>query len=138
MAKRTVAIRAILYIEEKPDPKDPNRVRRHVRKASRGDTIDTADLLTEDLNRLEESGAFGGGEAAAEESGGTPDVINVVDVSDDELDQYLVEAEPNVGDTVALAGDDPESAQRVLDSENRVSSGDPRAGVVKGLEKIIG
>lgn len=44
---------------------------------------------------------------------------------------------PNADETIDLAEGDPAKAQQVLEAENAVSGGNPRAGVVKALTKII-
>lgn len=51
-----------------------------------------------------------------------------------ELADYIVEKRLNVDATVALAGDDEASIQKVLDAENIASENDPRKGVVDRLE----
>lgn len=50
---------------------------------------------------------------------------------------WLRKETPTVAETVAAAGDDPAKAAALLEAENAVSGGDPRAGVVKGLSAII-
>jgi hypothetical protein len=50
------------------------------------------------------------------------------------LAEYIKEHKLNIDSTVALAGDDAESIQKVLDAENIASDNDPRAGVVSKLE----
>jgi hypothetical protein len=52
--------------------------------------------------------------------------------SDDEIDAYVKHA--NSDEVVALAGEDKDAAQRVLDSENR---GKARKGVIEALEAIV-
>lgn len=71
-------------------------------------------------------------------AGGIVDVDAPVDGSAGELAAYLRENRLNVDDTVALAEGDPERAGRVLEAEEQATGGSPRAGVVAGLQKIIG
>lgn len=72
-----------------------------------------------------------------ESEGGDSDVVSIADASDDELDVWLEEEAPTVGDLLDLVGDDKESAQRVLDAEDRVTNGDPRKSLADGLNKVI-
>lgn len=57
--------------------------------------------------------------------------------SGNELVDWLQSEEPNVSDTVAKAGEDPQLAADLLDAENAATGGDPRKGVVEGLTSII-
>lgn len=152
--ERTIRIRGFSYYTESPDPRDPSKIKRKVRLAARGTTVE---LSEEDIARGEELNAFANspgdvitpneqqamdaeGNPADPAAGGSsvdPSEYDVVEVSDDDLDVYLTEAELNVPDTVALARGDKESAQRLIDAENRLSSNDPRKGVITGLEKIL-
>lgn len=43
----------------------------------------------------------------------------------------------NIDQTLALAGTDPDAAEKVLDAENLATENDPRDGVVKALERIM-
>lgn len=72
---------------------------------------------------------------------GDADVVNVDAAAGSssvaDLAEWLKEAKPNVDDTVALAEDDPELAQKVLDAETAATGGKPRQGVVDKLERIV-
>lgn len=54
------------------------------------------------------------------------------------LADHITANKLTVDDTVALAGNDPELAKRVLEAERLASNGAPRAGVEAGLQKITG
>jgi hypothetical protein len=54
----------------------------------------------------------------------------------DEIAAYIEAESPTVPDTVALAGDDPSTAAKVLEAERVATSGDPRAGVEKALSRL--
>jgi hypothetical protein len=55
-------------------------------------------------------------------------------MSSEELADYINEHKLNVDQTVALAGDDLESIEKVLDAENLATDNDPRKGVTDRLE----
>lgn len=48
--------------------------------------------------------------------------------------EYIKENRLNVDDTVALAGDDEDGINKILDAENIATNNDPRKGVVDRLE----
>ncbi len=54
------------------------------------------------------------------------------------LADHITAEKLTVDDTIALAEDDPEMARRVMEAERLASGDSPRAGVLTGLEKIIG
>jgi hypothetical protein len=76
--------------------------------------------------------------AADGNRGGVVDVNDPAARAEDENPHIatLRTQSPGVAETVALAGDDPAEAAKVLQAEEVVTGGDPRAGVVKGLAKI--
>ena len=129
MPEVTIAIRGFTYMREVPDPLDRDKSTYVSAFATRGQTVEVSDAEYEQGQAL---GAFTTNDEEAPEG-----AFSVVDASDDELDDYLNEESPNVSETVALAGNDPESAQRILDAEERVTDGEPRQGVEDGLTKII-
>lgn len=99
----------------------------------RGEEIEVND---QDLARGRRLDAFADPDAEDDEA---PDAIeaDVVDMSDDELDEWFQSQSPTVSDVVEAAGDDPENAQRLLAAENRNTGNDPRSTLVEGLQKII-
>jgi hypothetical protein len=93
------------------------------------------------LERGERLGAF---YTDAELAGATPEQIeageaepvNFAEWGVPELTEYIEKNQPNIADTVAMAQEDPEAAGRVLEAETAATDGDPRSGVVKGLQKV--
>lgn len=69
---------------------------------------------------------------------GSDSEIDVAGSSVEDIAAYLEAEKPNAAETVALAGDDPELAQKVLDAEKAAQGGDPRVTVQEPLQKIIG
>lgn len=63
--------------------------------------------------------------------------VNFKEMGSDEMAEYLEENQPNVDETLALVEGDADAARRLLDAENIVTNNDPRAGVEKGVERII-
>jgi len=59
---------------------------------------------------------------------------NPGEMSVDEMADYIKDHKLNVEQTVALAGDDLESIEKVLDAENLATDNEPRRGVVDRLE----
>jgi len=82
----------------------------------------------EELEAIENPSAAEAGEGEAAEFS---------EMGESELAEYIQENRPNVHETIALAGGDPEVAARVLEAEELATDGDSRAGVVKGLNEII-
>lgn len=89
------------------------------------------------------SGGESGGEpgtvppATGQPVAGTPSADQVRSMSDEDLAQLITERRLGVTATIALAHNDPELAEKVLDAENLVAnerSTDPRSGVVRALE----
>jgi len=56
------------------------------------------------------------------------------DMSAEDLADYIRNNKLNVDQTVALAGNDTESIEKVIDAENLATDNDPRKGVVDRLE----
>lgn len=120
------------YFTEKQDSRG---VKRMVRKdAVRGEVLDSQDLFDDDLERGLKHGALVDvKEAEAEEV----EAINFEDATVPEIVEWLRENTPNVNDTVAASGGDPDIAHKLLDAENEFQEGDPRKGVVDGLAEVI-
>lgn len=114
--------------------------------AYQGDTVDVTD--EQDLLRGEESGAFytdaelaalagepvGDSEAS---SGGDVPVPDLKTASVDDVADWMDEQSPTINDLLELVNDNPDAAQKVLDAENLVRSGDSRKGLVEGLTVIL-
>lgn len=123
MAKRIIQIRSFSYLNEEGD--------RYL-SVSKGGEIDTKDLSDRELELAEEINAF-----EPEADGEAEEGFDAADLSVEDLAAYIKAKRLNVGDTVALAGDDAELAEHVLEAEQAVTGREPRDGVVTGLEKII-
>lgn len=105
-----------------------------------GNKGDKVELLPADEARLDDLGALEPkGKAAPATPGPTkpPVTIDAATASDVELIAFIKDTEPTVPNTIALAGDDVELAKRVLAAESAATDGAPRAGVEKGLTKVI-
>lgn len=129
---RKVKARGHTYYVDVPHPSEPGAQIRKAAFATRGQEIEVSE---EESERGDAFGAFFTGDEGEQVTAAAS--FSVVDASDDEIDDYLEEHSPNVAETVALAENDPESAERLLDAERRVTGDEPRAGVEKGLEAII-
>jgi hypothetical protein len=108
-----------------------------------GDTVFVDELGPMYLEKGERLGAFyTTAELDAMEEGGdvTTGEVAPADFSEmgaHELAEYIEKNQPNVSDTIALAGNDADAAKRVLEAENIVTDNDPRKGVVDGLQRVI-
>jgi len=58
----------------------------------------------------------------------------VSEMSTEDVAEHISENKLNVQETIALAGDDPDDIEKVLDAESIATEGEPRAGVTKALE----
>jgi hypothetical protein len=147
MAPVTIKHAQFLYYTESEytDPKtgeQKTRLSRHI--AMRGQTVDIP--RDEDQERGETTGAFmttadaiPADEVAEDEATSEPPLeSSELDFSNqDELVAYLKDNKPTVVATVALADNDPEKAEALMDAEEIASGGQPRAGVMNGLQKIL-
>lgn len=155
---RIVKFRLVTYFEEVPNPVHPNgdtvlvertaplgaKVSLRAADEQRLDSLGA--LYTKEEAKAIEDGSYKGFDSVllyASRGGQKPaSPIQPVDgegpqtddMSAEELAQYITENKLNVDDTVALAGDDEDSINKVLDAENIASENDPRVGVVNRLE----
>jgi hypothetical protein len=60
--------------------------------------------------------------------------VDVAALDAEQLAEYIKENRLNVDQTVALAGDDVDSIEKVLDAENLATENEPRKGVTDRLE----
>lgn len=133
MPKRTVKIRMHTYRTTVPHPSDPGKEIVKNAFAMRGQEIDVSD---EESDRGDRLGAFVTDDDVAADDGSTIDAdFDVVDLSDDELDDWF-ETSPTVKAVVDKA-DDAEDAQRLLDAERRATGDDPRVSLESKLQEII-
>lgn len=131
-----IRIAGFTYHKDIPNPSDPSSDVRIADFATRGQTVEVND---EDYAKGQEIHAFVTDEDRAEaeaEAEAAPET-DVSGMDEDQLQNWLEDDSPTVSETVEAAGDDPALAERILEAENAVTDGDPRQGVVDGLEKII-
>lgn len=159
--KKIIAFRFFDWSDPDPDGRkdvagNPVRLVRH---ASFGEEVEIPD---DQIARGEELGAFFSDEDAEAIRAGTysgpvahllpgqrripqaaeGDVIalgdlDVANADAAEIAAYIQEHKLTVGDTVALAGDDKDLAEKILDAEEIATQGSPRAGVEKGIEAVM-
>lgn len=120
---------------------------------SRGDDLPD-DLADGELDRLkslkavgtaEEVARFGSAvqssapepEPAAEEPAAELDLARLGEYDQAELNALWASGAPKVSDVVAAVGDDKALAQKALDAENSLTSGDVRSTLVPQLEKVL-
>lgn len=159
MAKRTVKFRLVTFFDQVANQVTPGGEDVLVeRVASMGDEIELRKvdeerldslgaLYTKDEAKAIKDGTYNGPDAPvlAAFTGGAIPAAGTVQPADGEhgdaasmdapaLAEYIREHRLNIKDTVALAGDDPESVQKVLDAENIATDNAPRQGVLDALE----
>jgi hypothetical protein len=78
-----------------------------------------------------------GGVAVVGDAPVSPEGYSAQGRSASEVASWIESEKPNAADTVAAAGDDPDTAAVVLEAESTATKGDPRASVEKPLQKII-
>lgn len=163
MAERIVKFRLITYFNLVDSPVNPNEQVLVEKIGHMGQKVDINRQA--DLDRLDELGALYSDDEAAEIEAGTysgPEAALLynsrnqtlaatpgIEAADGEhgdvagmdaptLAEYIKENRLNVDSTVALAGDDEGSIQKVLDAENIATENEPRKGVTDRLEaKLI-
>lgn len=134
---------------EMEDPARPDTKIRVEKMFRRGETIPAEMLDDATLERGERLDSFftdeeldDGQDKAA--PGPTPSAIAIEsgetpafdEMSEAELADYIMQKKPNTADTIKMAGNDPDTANRLLEAEHIATDGEPRAGVVKGLNAI--
>jgi len=139
---RTIKHLLFPWLVETESPMFPGETILSERTASQGEQVTVEELGPLALEKGERLGAFytDAELAAMEEEAAEPATVEAEEpgeMSVDELAAYIEEHKPNVDQTVALADNDPEQAQKVLDAETQATGGVPRSGVEKGLEAII-
>jgi hypothetical protein len=67
------------------------------------------------------------------------EVVEEVDIdSHDDLVEWIRDDKPTAKEVVAVAGDDPERARKLMAAENEASGSQPRKAVMDPLRKIAG
>lgn len=135
-----IRVGQFVYYRDVPDHRNPGKTILKADVARRGETVTVNQRDYEKGMRL---GAFVGSVEETEQSGEpeAPDGFSASEAGLDEIAAHIEENKLNVADTVALAGDDPDVAERVLEAERQVATdndAEPRQGVVDGLSKVIG
>lgn len=161
MAKKTIKMRLYTYWEESGNNDVGGNPILTARMAHFGETVDIprkadvergekldAFFSDKDAKAIED-GTYNGGFAALLREQGVPvsplGEVSVTPVEDidvgassaEDIAEYIKAHNLNVPDTVALAGDSPEHAEKVLDAEVQATDSDPRKGVEAGLERIM-
>jgi hypothetical protein len=145
---RIVRVLRFIYTVEREDPSGATTI--DTREAVAGDTVtlDQIGLIAQMKGEASHS-FYTDEERELLESGQNPDQPpssatggDISSMGEYELAEYIKGANPDgkeltVGETVALAGDDPDLAHRILQAENIATDGEPRKGVEAGLTSII-
>ena len=154
---RTVKDLLYTYHVVSPSPMIPGEEVIVEKTARRGESIPLEELGTYYLARGEQLGSFFTDdelEAMQQQgidptapAGTVPEAIqpaegeggggNFAELGTHEMAEYLEQNQPNVDETLALVEGDPEAAKRLLEAENIVTDNDPRAGVERGVQRII-
>ena len=150
----------VTWFRNEPSAIDPEQTVRLEKINRIGDVVDIDDDAS--YQRLEELGSFFTDEEREKIEAGTyngagaaqvyaalgqtniaPEVLiedaegegrQVDNLSSEELAEYIKSNRLTVEETVALAGDDADSINKVLDAENIATDNDPRKGVETALE----
>jgi len=158
--EKIIKIRLFTWFENVDSPVEPGTQTRVERINSMGERVEINDDWS--LQRGEELDAFFSDEdaqaivdgtytgqyadllanQATHGTGQTPPLVTAAEgehgdaagMSTEEMADYIKENKLNVSETVALAGDDVDGINKVLDAENMATNNDPRKGVVDHLE----
>lgn len=114
--------------------------------AYQGDTVDITEA--EDLARGEDNGAFYtdaelaafAGEAPPEPDGTGGDVPMPADFATatvDDIADWMEDSRASIPQLLEIANENPDAANRILEAENKIQSGDPRKGLVEGLTAVV-
>lgn len=147
MANRKIKHVAFTYTTPSNDPITGEEIT-VFRTAFRGETVD---LNQENIDRGEKFGAFYSDEELAEQAEDEPARVlerelegedeDSFTIDDDttleDAEEWIVNEEPTVSEVIAMADNDPDKAQLLLDAENAATGNEPRKGVQDGLTKII-
>lgn len=135
----TIKHKLFRFYVEVPDPGDPTGRTMALKQveARYGETVEIP--RDEDYQEGLASGAFttAADEAAAAPGEPLPGTDDIKDMSDSELNEFVEARRLGAPATIALSGDDPVLAQRLIDAEQAVTGRDPRASVIEGLQRVI-
>jgi hypothetical protein len=159
MTEVMIKVRLFTWFRNEESAVDPSQQQRVEKISHMGEVVDIDDDAS--FQRGEELGAFftdkereavedgtyigPGSEAVYAARGEAPSPTPLIEdaegeggsaaeMSAEDLADYIKRNRLNVEDTVALAGDDTESIEKVLDAENIATDNDPRKGVEAALE----
>jgi hypothetical protein len=132
------------YVKESPSPVNPGATIYTEGIAKRGEVLEAGVLPDHERDKGDKLGSFyneaetdvlkKGGVSEERVAEGEGDVQNM---SVEELADYINENKLSVNDTIELAGEDGELAERLLDAETLARGNDPRKGVEEGLTAVI-
>lgn len=132
------------YMRTRPNPVDPDGKPLLVGAVARqNDVLNVSDLTKYDLYRGEQAGSFYSDEElalpqpTAAEAGTDLAVMSSEELAEVIQGRNEKGSRLNVGETVALAGDNPDLAERLLEAETIATDDDPRDGVIEGLQRVI-
>lgn len=95
------------------------------------------DLVERDYLRYKKAGAI----IDAEDTDSLPEldetVLNPLVASVGELAEWIRQEKPNANDVVQASQGNPDVAAKLLQAESDAHDGEPRTGVVKGLQTVI-
>jgi hypothetical protein len=160
MAEKMIKVLLFTWFHNEPSAINPAETARLEKLARLGEVVDIDDDYS--LQRGEELGAFftdeerkeieeetyAGEDAPAVYAalGVTAPPVGLIEpaggegpmaLSVEALAEYITENNLNSEQTIALAGDDADSINKVLDAENIATDNEPRKSVVSALEKKL-
>jgi hypothetical protein len=147
MDERIVKVLGFTYAKKRESQYAPGTFIVEHAFANRGDTIDFDSLDSIDKERADQHDVFYSKEEAKRIQDGLPptsaagpdqeEIVLGPDSSVDDLAEWIKDDGPTVDEVLELA-DTPEMAQKLLEAENKATGNEPRVGLVKGLEQVIG
>lgn len=139
MPQATIKIRAFPYYEEVENPVTGEKEKQE-RIARRGDTVELSDVDYQRAQRFDALASEEEQQQEAEDAQGDLDVSDpssVEDASVEQLSAYIKAERPTVDETVAIAHDQPELAEKVKQAEYHATGGQPRSTLISELDDII-
>lgn len=135
--ERVVRATFFRYTKLVPIPGDDNdKVRPVVVSARRDERIN---VLVAEAERADALGAFYPDAAVTvdKDTGETVVEVDIRDMSDDALAQYIKEDKPTVSELVDLSEDDAGLAERILNAERVATGGKVRSTLNKSLTEVM-